>query len=319
MKRKKWIIISSVIIAFLLIVDVIASFFFYNLAIDRNVKDFLDDNEDLEVSAEAMDEFLAGDWRDWTRDQTFERMELTSFDGLTLQGYFLEAKEPTNKVVITAHGYLGNSFDMGLFGEHYYEELGYHFFTADARGHGESEGDYIGFGWHDRLDYVGWIDKIIERIGPDAEIVLHGLSMGGATVLMTSGEELPSQVKAIVADSPYTSVNDLFSYQLQRMFYLPSFPIIPTLNLVTKAKADYSLYEASALDQVQKTNIPILYMHGEADTFVPTKLTKDLYEQTKSEADMLTFSGANHGEGYVIAKEKYVEKQHEFLNKYINE
>src|SRR5699024_1874718 len=130
------------------------------------------------------------------------------------------------------------------------------------------------------------IDKIIERIGPDAEIVLHGLSMGGATVLMTSGEELPSQVKAIVADSPYTSVNDLFSYQLQRMFYLPSFPIIPTLNLVTKAKADYSLYEASALDQVQKTNIPILYMHGEADTFVPTKLTKDLYEQTKSEADM---------------------------------
>lgn len=319
MKRKKWIIISSVIIAFLLIVDVIASFFFYNLAIDRNVKDFLDDNEDLEVSAEAMDEFLAGDWRDWTRDQTFERMELTSFDGLTLQGYFLEAKEPTNKVVITAHGYLGNSFDMGLFGEHYYEELGYHFFTADARGHGESEGDYIGFGWHDRLDYVGWIDKIIERIGPDAEIVLHGLSMGGATVLMTSGEELPSQVKAIVADSPYTSVNDLFSYQLQRMFYLPSFPIIPTLNLVTKAKADYSLYEASALDQVQKTNIPILYMHGEADTFVPTKLTKDLYEQTKSEADMLTFSGANHGEGYVIAKEKYVEKLHEFLNKYINE
>lgn len=319
MKRKKWIIISSVIIAFLLIVDVIASFFFYNLAIDRNVKDFLDDNEDLEVSAEAMDEFLAGDWRDWTRNQTFERMELTSFDGLTLQGYFLEAKEPTNKVVITAHGYLGNSFDMGLFGEHYYEELGYHFFTADARGHGESEGDYIGFGWHDRLDYVGWIDKIIERIGPDAEIVLHGLSMGGATVLMTSGEELPSQVKAIVADSPYTSVNDLFSYQLQRMFYLPSFPIIPTLNLVTKAKADYSLYEASALDQVQKTNIPILYMHGEADTFVPTKLTKDLYEQTKSEADMLTFSGANHGEGYVIAKEKYVEKLHEFLNKYINE
>lgn len=319
MKRKKWVIIGSVIISLLLIINVIASFFFYNLAIERNVKDFLQGNEDLEVSAAAMDEFLAGDWRDWTRDQTFERMEITSFDGLTLQGYFLEAKEPSNKVVITAHGYLGNSFDMGLFGEHYYEDLGYHFFTADARGHGESEGDYIGFGWHDRLDYVQWIDKIIERLGPDVEIVLHGLSMGASTVLMTSGEDLPPQVKAIVADSPYTSVNDLFSYQLKRMFHLPSFPIIPTLNLVTKSKAGYSVYEASALDQVKKTSIPILYMHGEADTFVPTELTKKLYEQTNSKADILTFPGANHGEGYVIAKDEYLAKLHEFLNTYIDE
>lgn len=319
MKRKKWLVIGTAVFAVLLIINVIASFYFYNLAIDRNVKDFLQGNDDLVVSAEAMDEFLEGDWRDWVRDQTFERMEMTSFDDLVLQGYFLEAKEPTNKVVITAHGYLGGAFDMGLYGQHYYEDLGYHFFTADARGHGESEGDYIGFGWHDRLDYVQWIDAIIEKLGPDVEIVLHGLSMGGATVLMTSGEELPPQVKAIVADSPYTSVNDLFSYQLNRMFHLPSFPIIPTLSLVSKAKAGYSVYEASALDQVKKATIPILYMHGESDTFVPTNLAETLYEETTSEADIVTFPGANHGEGYVIAKEEYLEKLHAFLNKYVGE
>lgn len=318
MKRKKWIIIGSAIIALLLIIDVIASFFFYDLAIDRNVKDFLQDNEDLEVSAEAMDEFLQGDWRDWTRDQTFEGMEITSFDDLTLQGYFLEAKEPTNKVVITAHGYLGNAFDMGLFGEHYHEDLGYHFFTADARGHGESEGDYIGFGWHDRLDYLQWIDAIIEKVGPDAEIILHGLSMGAATVLMTSGEELPPQVKAIVADSPYTSVHDLFSYQLKRMFHLPSFPIIPTLSLVTKAKAGYSVYEASALDQVDHTSIPILYMHGESDTFVPTTLAEELYAHTSSDTEIVTFPRANHGEGYVVAKDTYLTALHAFLDKYVD-
>lgn len=319
MKRKKWLVIGTAVFAVLLIINVIASFYFYNLAIDRNVKDFLQGNDDLVVSAEAMDEFLEGDWRDWVRDQTFERMEITSFDDLVLQGYFLEAKEPANKVVITAHGYLGGAFDMGLYGQHYYEDLGYHFFTADARGHGESEGDYIGFGWHDRLDYVKWIDAIIEKLGPDVEIVLHGLSMGGATVLMTSGEELPPQVKAIVADSPYTSVNDLFSYQLNRMFHLPSFPIIPTLSLVSKAKAGYSVYEASALDQVKKATIPILYMHGESDTFVPTNLAETLYEETTSEADIVTFPGANHGEGYVIAKEEYLEKLHAFLNKYVGE
>lgn len=317
-KRKKWLIIGSIIFSLLLILNIIASFFFYNLAIERNVKDFLQGNDDLVVSEEAMDEFLKGDWRDWTKDQKFAGMEITSFDELKLQGYLLEAKEPTNKVVITAHGYLGGAFDMGLYGKHYYEDLGYHFFTADARGHGESEGDYIGFGWHDRLDYIQWIDEIINRLGPDVEIVLHGLSMGAATVLMASGEELPPQVKAIVADSPYTSVKDLFSYQLNRMFYLPSFPVIPTLSVVTQAKAGYSLTEASALNQVKKTDIPILYMHGEEDTFVPTTLAKDLYEETNSEADIMFFPNANHGEGYVIEKELYLEKLHAFLDLYIH-
>lgn len=142
--------------------------------------------------------------------------------------------------------------------------------------------------------------------------------MGAATVLMTSGEELPPQVKAIVADSPYTSVNDLFSYQLQRMFHLPSFPIIPTLSLVTKAKAGYSVYEASALDQVEHTSIPILYLHGESDTFVPTKLAEELYEHTNSETEIATFPHANHGEGYVIAKDEYLVTLHAFLEKYVD-
>lgn len=317
MKRKKWLLISTAIVAVLLIINVIASFYFYNLAIDRNVKDFLEGNDDLVVSAEAMDVFLEGDWRDWTRDQTFERMEITSFDDLTLQGYFLEAKESTNKVVITAHGYLGGAFDMGLYGQHYYEDLGYHFFTADARGHGESEGDYIGFGWHDRLDYVQWIDAIIDKIGPNAEIVLHGLSMGGATVLMTSGEELPPQVKAIVADSPYSTVYDLFSYQLKRMFHLPAFPVLPTTSLVTKMKAGYSLTEASALAQVQKANVPILYMHGEDDTFVPVHLAEELFQATNSDAEILTIPDAGHGEAFVVAKEEYLAKLHVFLDRYV--
>src|SRR5690625_5547217 len=111
---------------------------------------------------------------------------MISYDGLQLKGYYLPAKESTNKTVVFAHGYLGRARDMGLFGEYYYENLGYNIFTADARGHGASEGDYIGFGWHDRLDYVDWIQMIIEKVGPQAEIVLHGLSMGAATVLMTS-------------------------------------------------------------------------------------------------------------------------------------
>lgn len=318
MKGKLWLKVGIGIIFIILIINIGASLYFYNLAIARNVKEFLQDDEALEVSSEAMNVFLQGDWRDWVSNQTFEKIEIESFDGLKLQGYFLAAKEPTNKVVVTAHGYLGEASDMGLFGEYYYEQLGYNFFMADARGHGASEGDYIGFGWHDRLDYLEWIHLLIEKLGPDTEIVLHGLSMGAATVLMTSGEDLPPNVKAIIADSPYVSVYDLFAYQMKRMFHLPSFPLLHSTSLITKLKANYSFKEASALKQVKKTDIPILYIHGEADEFVPTSYTYELYEQTKSKADIITFEGANHGEGIVIEHKAYIDQLNKFLDKHVH-
>lgn len=317
MKKRRIYQIGGIVFALLFIINIIASFYFYDLAIARNVKDFLQDNEDLEVSDEVMEVFLQGDWRDWVENQSFERWEMTSTDGLTLQGYFLRAKQPSNKVVVMAHGYLGRASDMGLYGEHYYEKLGYHLFTADARGHGDSEGDYIGFGWHDRLDYVQWINKIIDELGEDVEIVLHGLSMGAGTVLMTSGEDLPPQVKAVIADSPYTSVHDLFAYQMKRMFHLPSFPVLDTTGLVTKFKAGYSLREASALEQVQKAQVPILYFHGEADTFVPTDLTKKLYDATASKAYLHLFADASHGEAIVLHEAAYYEYLEQFLKKYV--
>ena len=108
----------------------------------------------------------------------------------------------------------------------------------------------------------------------------HGLSMGAATVLMASGEELPREVKAIIADSPYESVYQLFEYQMKRMFHLPAFPLLDSTSGLTKIRAGYSLREASALKEVERTAVPILYIHGKSDTFVPTEMTKDLYRHT---------------------------------------
>ncbi|WP_343840256.1 alpha/beta hydrolase [Salinibacillus aidingensis] len=319
LKKRRWIKIGISLLITLLIINIIASIYFYNLAIDRDFpKDFLNGNDDLEVSGEAMEVMLDGGWRDWVADQNFDSWKMESFDGLKLQGYFLEAEEPSDKTVVFAHGYLGNGSQMGLFGQYYYEELGYNMFTADMRGHGNSEGDYIGFGWHDRLDYVDWVHRVIEELGPDTEIVLHGVSMGAAAVLMASGEELPDNVKAIVADSPYTSVYGLFDYQMERMFHLPDIPVLPSTSLVTNIRADYSLKEASALKQVQKADVPILYIHGNDDAFVPTRMSRKLYENTKSKAEFVTFDGSSHGEAFVIHKEEYVAELNDFLNMYVD-
>jgi len=309
------LIIGLSVIAIVFIINFGVSLYFYKLAIERGPKDFLQGNEDLEVSAETLEYFLEGDWITWTKEQPFEAMQATSFDGIDLQGYFLAAKEPSNKIVVFAHGYLGNAFDMGLFGQYYYETLGYNLFTPDLRGHGKSGGDYIGFGWHDRLDLIEWVDLLIEREGENSEIILHGLSMGAASVLMASGEKLPEQVKGIIADSPYTSVYDLFAYQLKRMYSLPDKLFLPMTSIVTKQKANYSLTEASAINQVKKATVPILYIHGEGDTFVPTYMAEQLYDMTKSEKEIIMFPEANHGESVVMHRQLFFETVTNFVRK----
>ncbi|WP_421102034.1 alpha/beta hydrolase [Sporosarcina psychrophila] len=316
--RIKWKRLLVLFATVFLLIQIIGSFFFYELAVKRGPKDFLQKNADLEVSDKAMNLFLNGDWIGWVADQNFERLTLTSRDGLKLSGYYLPASKPTDKLVILTHGYLGNAKQMGLFGQHYHNDLDYNIFMPDARGHGKSEGNYYGFGWPDRLDLIDWTQLLVEKLGTDIKVAYHGLSMGAATVLMASGEEeLPSQVKAIIADSPYASVYQLFQYQMNRMFHLPAFPLLDSTSVLTKIRAGYSFREASALKEVEKTSVPILYIHGESDTFVPTELTKDLYRHTSSDAELYLVPNANHGESIALDEDKYNMKIDQFLNRYI--
>ncbi len=300
-----------------LVIQIIGSFFFYELAVKRGPKEYLQKNTDLEVSDQAMELFLNGNWIDWVVAQKFEQLTLTSRDGLKLSGYYLPASKPTDKLVILTHGYLGNAKQMGLFGQHYHNDLNYNIFMPDARGHGKSEGNYYGFGWPDRLDLIDWTRLLVKKLGSDTKVAYHGLSMGAATVLMASGEELPRQVKAIIADSPYESVYQLFKYQMTRMFYLPAFPLLDSTSVLTKIRAGYSFREASVLKAVEKTNVPILYIHGDSDTFVPTKMAKNLYQHTSSNAELFLVPNANHGESFAMAQDKYKMALAYFLNRYL--
>ena len=314
-----WKKVLLVAVVVFLAFQIAGSFFFYELAIKRGPKEYLQKNADLEVSEESMDLYTNGQWIDWVSTQKFEPLNLVSHDDMELSGYYLEAPKPTNKLVILTHGYLGNAKQMGLFGQYYHEELGFNIFMADARGHGKSEGDYYGFGWPDRLDLIDWTEKLVEKLGSDTEVIYHGLSMGAATVLMASGEEeLPRQVKAIVADSPYESVYQLFAYQMNRMFHLPAFPLLDSTSLLTKIRAGYLFKEASALSEVEKTDVPILYVHGNADTFVPVAMAEDLYQNTSSDSELYLVDGANHGESFAMDKTEYKNRVQHFLNNHLN-
>ncbi|MGN1386275.1 MAG: alpha/beta hydrolase [Bacillus sp. (in: firmicutes)] len=313
MKKKRFIKCTIILVSVILISLTAASFYFYNLAVKRSTGEFLNDNPDLAVST---DDSLASEGLAWLETVSFDEVKITSNDALKLVGYYLPAETKGNKTVIIAHGYTSEAMNMHSYAK-FYHELGYNVLMPDARGHGASEGDYIGFGWPERLDYMQWINYVLKQNGDDTEIVLHGVSMGSATVMMTSGEDLPEQVKAVVADCGYTSAEDVLSYQLERMYHLPSFPILQATSLMTQIRAGYSFSEASALEQVKKTDKPILFIHGEDDTFVPVEMVYELYEAANGDKELLIVQDAEHANAYDANPVLYEETVTNFLNQYV--
>lgn len=226
---------------------------------------------------------------------------MDSYDGLLLHAYRVEREG--HRYAFVVHGYTGNGASMADFGKAFYDR-GFTVILPDLRGHGESEGEYIGMGWHNRLDMLGWIDAVIAG-DPRAEIILYGISMGAATVMMTAGEDLPENVKLVIEDCGYTSVWDEFSVQLKEQYGLPAFPVMQAASLMTRLRAGYWLSEADAVKQVAKATVPMLFIHGEADTFVPYWMLEPLYGAATCEKEKLVVEGAGHGMAALVDPEGY--------------
>ncbi|MCD8037687.1 MAG: alpha/beta hydrolase [Lachnospiraceae bacterium] len=249
--------------------------------------------------------------------QPHKDVNQVSFDNLRLHAtYFPSIEEDAGKkkVAICFHGYTsqGMSDYIGL--SDYYLKRGFAMLLPDARAHGMSEGDYVGFGCLDRKDALVWINWIISELGEDVEIVLHGTSMGGATVLMTSGLDLPVQVKGIISDCGFTSPKEVFTHVLNTMYHLPAFPAIPGADFLNKRLAGYGMDECNAKREVAKAKIPILFIHGSKDSFVPSRMCNEMYECCASPKKLLIVEGAAHAESYYKDTEKYEQAMTEFFD-----
>lgn len=317
MKKKKiiGIAISSILVILILGLSFVGNYF-YNLALNPDTpKDIVFGTpEEAEATSGQV---LDSDIQWLLTESNYTDETLTSFDNLNLHAYKVLNQNDSNKWVITVHGYTSEGINMSSYAKNYYD-IGYNVLIPDLRSHGLSEGDYIGMGWDDRLDIIDWINTILEY-NPNAEIVLHGVSMGAATVSMVSGEDLPSNVKAIVADCGYTSVWDEFAYQLDDLFSLPEFPILNVSSLVAKVRAGYFLGEASTLKQVAKSKTPILFIHGDEDDFVPYYMMDELYDATSSEKEKLTIKNAGHAKASEVDPETYWTTVSNFTSKYITQ
>jgi len=294
------------IVLFLFAVYWIVCYYLVNLAL---VPSFMEKTEAFatvtEVSVDALVQtddikenhaHIISGTREWLNTTEMEKISVTTPDGYRLTAAVFPPAEGDDNGdwVLLLHGYTGWKEELYPIACQY-AQRGYCALVPDMRCSGESEGDFIGMGWTDRLDNELWLSEILSR-SPDARIVIHGQSMGAACALMMSGEELPSQVRAIISDSAYTDAYSMFAKEMKDWFNLPSFPILDSMNLVLQLRGGYDLKEASALESVKRAKVPLLIIHGEEDDMVPVSMAYELCGAASeaASAQLLVVPGAGH-------------------------
>ena len=303
------LILLSTLIFIIIITGFITGNFLFNLALNPKSSKAIIFNNGIDEEKELM-KIESQEWLNENAKDVY-----ISNKKLNLHSYEVKNTKNSKTWVIAVHGYTDSAYFM-VNAAKMFLNYGYNVLMPDLRAHGKSDGKYIGMGWLDRLDLMLWIDYLIATYG-NIKIILYGISMGAATVMMASGEKLPSNVRMIIEDCGYTSVWEEFAGKLKTLFHMPTFPALYNANIITKIRAGYSLKKASAIKQIKKSNLPILFIHGDQDKFVPFYMLDKLYEAANCKKEKLVIKNAGHAEAQWIEPEKYWHTVRKFIKRYI--
>ena len=274
--------------------------------------------DDIERTRHKADSLLPGStaWYDGLKAQGILKDSwITNDEGYKLHACYVPAAKPEEAkgTAIVVHGYTDNHLVFLYLVRLYRDLLNYNVLFPDLQYHGYSEGDAVQMGWKDRLDMLKWIEVAHNEFKDDF-MVLHGVSMGAATVMMTSGEPLPDYVKCFVEDCGYASVAIQFNNNRKQSFGFIPKDVLNSASLVTKKNYGWGFWEASSVKQVAKCDRPMLFIHGDADDFVPFDNLQMCYDaKKKGYKEMYVCHGAVHANSYQKDPETYIAKVSNFL------
>ena len=250
-------------------------------------------------------------WIKEARAMPREAMEISSHDGLTLRGYYYEYA-PDAPIELMFPGYRGDAERDLCGGVQRCFALGHSALIVDQRACGRSDGHVISFGINESKDCLRWLDAMLKRFGPDVKIILTGISMGAATVMIASGENLPKNVIGVLADCGFTSAREIIQKVIATDMKLPPKLAYPFVKLGARIFGKFDLEETSAAEAVRRSKVPMVFAHGDADAYVPCYMSEVNYENCASYKRLIIVPGAGHGLCYPIDPENYLKKLKDF-------
>ena len=310
--------IALIVVGVILLIFTAGIIYFLNFGIVRDEKrcGFYYDRSHAEkyVEPEYLETVISGSV--WIRDAKAEDIYIKSFDGLRLHARLIVPDNPVGTFIM-CHGYRSSGYnDFADFAQFIYEK-GYRLLIIDQRASNGSEGRYIGLGVLERYDCQEWT-RLIALRHPKEPIFLDGVSMGAATVLMTTGLDLPAEVRGVIADCGFTSPKAIFGDVMHQMFHLPKEPIMSIMSLFIRIVAKYDA-KYSTVDALKENKLPLLIVHGEADDFVPHYMSEQNVAAAKNcEVTFISVPNAKHARSYVVDMPRCRAAVTEFLEKYTN-
>ena len=251
------------------------------------------------------------DWIKQTRDMPRQEFTITSFDGLTLHGNYYEYA-PGAVIEIMFHGYRGSAERDLCGGVQRCFKLGHSALIVDQRCSCKSQGSVITFGVNESRDCLDWTKFAIDRFGPDCRLILTGISMGAATVMIASGEDLPENVIGVLADCGYTSAKAIIKKVIRQMG-LPADPLYPFVKLGGRLWGRFDLEKYSPIEAMKHCKVPVLFFHGEDDRYVPCDMSRENYAACTGRKKLVTVPGAGHGLCIIFDPETYRSAMREFF------
>lgn len=255
----------------------------------------------------------------WFLESVPARLEMTSFDGLNLVAFFLPAQDAKG-VVLLMHGYHSGPLREYATLARFYHDLGYHVCMPYQRAHGESEGRFVTFGVKERYDCRDWIFRLNEMFEGALPIFVEGISMGCATVVMTSGfDDLPLNVRGFIADCGFTEPKDICYYEMVTLRHIPAWlskMMLATGGMYTRLFAGFALDEYSTLTALRENRRPMLFIHGTEDRRVPIEMTLANYEACSEPKELYLAEGAIHAISYMQQEATYDKRVRDFLQRY---
>jgi len=245
----------------------------------------------------------------------YEDVEIMADDGIKLVGHLKTCEKP-ERVIIAIHGWRSSwSHDFGMADE-FWINNNCNVLYVEQRGQNNSGGEYMGFGILERFDCVKWAEWVYKKYS-DLPIYLFGVSMGATTVLMASALELPENVRGIIADCGFTSPNAIWKHVAENSLHIPYEGLRRIVaNNICRKKIKYGTKSYSATEALKNCKIPVLFIHGTEDNFVPVEMTYENYKACTSEKRLFIVPGADHGMSYYTDKKGYEKVLEEFWQDY---
>lgn len=251
----------------------------------------------------------------WYDENYKQDVTIKSRKGKNLHATEFRNPSNSNVWVIEIHGWTNVKRESSSYAMEFYRR-GFNVLLPDLRGHDGSESKFVSMGWLDRLEVVDWINSIVKE-NPKSKIIIHGVSMGGATTMMTTGEQLPDNVVLAIEDCGYSSVKDIFTDQCVRKYKIPPKLAIPAGTFVNKLLNGFFFGEASSVEQLKKSKTPTLFIHGDKDDFVLPENLDIVYEACAAPKEKYVVKGAEHALSSHWFHEEYWSVVDKFLDKYL--